>query len=315
MSKAFITGGAGFIGANLVRLLQSQGWACTVYDDLSVGDAKRLEGTDVEIVVADVNDCDRLIRAADGHDVVFHLAAGAGVIDSIERPLENFHVNARGTLSALWACKQAGVPRLVFSSSNAPLGENAYPASEEKLPRPMSPYGASKHAGEGYTLAFNETYGLDAVVVRFANAYGPYSAHKTNVLPTFIRRIVAKEPLKVFGDGEQTRDFVHVDDLCQGLLLAATNASAPGEVFQLASGVETSVNRLIEILKEASGADFEVERKPPRAGEIRRNYSLIEKARKALSFEPKWQLEEGVKQVWQWFQNEGRDYSSPMSDD
>src|SRR5256885_7743054 len=264
MPTAVVTGGAGFIGSTLTRLLLERGYSVRVYDDLSSGSREHLERLDVELVLGDVRDLESLQRACDGIDAMFHLAAGAGVVDSIENPIENFDLNARGTLLALWAANQAGVGRFVFSSSNAPLGDNAYPASEDKPVAPLSPYGASKATGEAYCSAFHGAYGMDAVVVRFSNAYGPRSAHKGNVIPLFIRRLRAGEELVLYGDGSQTRDFVFCEDLARGLVAAATTPGVGGQIFQLASGVETSLARLLELLAETSGMTPRVRREPPR---------------------------------------------------
>jgi UDP-glucose 4-epimerase len=189
----------------------------------------------------------------------------------------------------------------VFSSSNAPLGEGAYPAREDKPIAPLSPYGASKAVGEAYCSAFHGAYGMHAVAVRFSNAYGPRSAHKGNVIPLFIRRLRAGEELTVYGDGEQTRDFVFCEDLADGLIRAAEADGAGGEIFQLASGVETSLNRLLELLGEVSGTEPRVRREPPRAGEILRNYSSVDKARDRLGYRPSVALAEGLQRTWDWF--------------
>src|SRR5438270_2490002 len=302
MPTALVTGGAGFIGSTLTRLLLERGYGVRVFDDLSSGSRDHLDGLDVEVVTGDVRDLDALTRAAAGADAMFHLAAGAGVVDSIERPIENFDLNARGTLLALWAAREADVGRFVFSSSNAPLGDNAYPASEDKPVAPLSPYGAGKATGEAYCSAFFGAYGLPAVAVRFSNAYGPRSARKTNVIPLFIRRVMAGEPLTIYGDGTQTRDFVYVTDLANGLIRAAETDGAGGEVFQLASGVETSLNDLVRMLGEVSGTTPDVRYEPPRAGEIQRNYSLIDKARSRLGHAPEVPLAEGLARTWDWFQ-------------
>jgi UDP-glucose 4-epimerase len=299
--RALVTGGAGFIGSSLVRLLLERGYAVRVYDDLSSGSEAHLQGVDAELVRGDVRDVDALTTAAGGCDVVFHLAAGAGVIPSIEDPLANFDLNARGTVAALWAAHRAGAGRFVLSSSNAPLGAGAYPASEEKPIAPLSPYGASKAAGEAYCSAFHGAYGLAAVAVRFSNAYGPRSAHKSNVIPLFIRRLLAGEELVVYGDGTQTRDFVFVTDLARGLVLAAEGEDVGGEIFQLASGVETTLNRLVELLGEVAGQAPRVRREPPRAGEIERNYSLVDKARERLGYAPEVELAEGLRRTYEWF--------------
>jgi UDP-glucose 4-epimerase len=301
---ALVTGGAGFIGSALVRLLAERGDAVRVYDDLSTGSRGHLDGLGAELVEGDVRDLERLKAAAHGCDVVFHLAAGTGVIPSVEDPFVDFDLNARGTLCALSAARDGGARRLVFSSSNAPLGAAAYPASEDKPIAPLSPYGASKAAGEAYCSAFHGSYGLEAVVVRFSNAYGPRSAHKGSVIPMFIRRLLAGEELVVYGDGTQTRDFVYVADLAGGLVVAAEGDGAGGETFQLASGVETSVNDLIALLGEVSGVEPRVRREPPRAGEIMRNYSQIEKARERLGYAPATELEEGLRRTYEWFASE-----------
>jgi len=304
MPSAVVTGGAGFIGSTLTRLLLERGYSVRVYDDLSSGSREHLEGLDVELVMGDVRDLEPLQRACDGIDAMFHLAAGAGVVDSIENPIENFDLNARGTLLALWAAKQAGVGRLVFSSSNAPLGDNAYPASEDKPVAPLSPYGAGKATGEAYCSAFFGAYGFEAVAVRFSNAYGPRSARKSNVIPLFIRKVMAGEPLTIYGDGTQTRDFVFVTDLANGLIRAAETPGAGGEIFQLASGVETSLNDLVAMLAEVSGNPPQLLHEPPRAGEIQRNYSLVDKAHDRLGYAPQVPLAEGLARTWEWFQEQ-----------
>jgi UDP-glucose 4-epimerase len=166
---------------------------------------------------------------------------------------------------------------------------------------PLSPYGASKAAGEAYCSAFHGAYGLEAVAVRFSNAYGPRSGHKSNVIPLFIRRFLAGEELVVYGDGNQTRDFVFVTDLAEGLVRAASAEGAGGEIFQLASGIETSVNDLISLLGAVSGRTPDVRYEAPRPGEIQRNYSLVDKAHARLGFEPKVALEAGLRATYEWF--------------
>jgi UDP-glucose 4-epimerase len=301
MPRVLVTGGAGFIGSALVRLLAERGDDVRVYDNLSTGSAGLLDGTGAELVRGDVRDVDSLTEAAEGRDVVFHLAAGTGVLPSIEDPFADFDLNARGTLAALWATRSAGAGRFVFSSSNAPLGVGAYPASEEKPVAPLSPYGAGKAAGEAYCSAFNGAYGLDAVAVRFSNAYGPRSAHKGNVIPLFLKRILSGRELVVYGDGTQTRDFVFVEDLARGLVLAAEVEGVGGEIFQLASGVETSLTTLVSLLAEVTGHEPQIRHEAPRPGEILRNYSLIDKAKERLGYAPAVALQAGLHRTHEWF--------------
>ena len=305
MRRVLVTGGAGFIGSALVRLLAERGDDIRVYDNLSTGSAELLEGMGAELIEGDVRDVEALGQAAEGHDVVFHLAAGTGVLPSIEDPFADFDLNARGTLAALWVAQRVGAGRFVFSSSNAPLGAGAYPASEEKPVAPLSPYGAGKAAGEAYCSAFQGAYGLEAVAVRFSNAYGPRSAHKGNVIPLFLKRMLAGQELVVYGDGAQTRDFVYVDDLAAGLVLASTVDGIGGEVFQLASGVETSLNNLVSLLAEVTGREPAVRNEPARPGEILRNYSLIDKAQERLGYVPETALDEGLRKTYDWFSATG----------
>ena len=303
MPKALITGGAGFIGSALTEALLRRGYGVRIFDDLSTGSVENVAGMEHELVEGDVRDLGALTGAARGCDVVFHLAAGAGVVESIERPLDNFDVNALGVVTALEAARLSGAGRFVFSSSNAPLGAAAYPAREDLPIAPLSPYGASKAVGEAYCSAYHGAYGLDAVAVRFSNAYGLRSAHKGNVIPLFIRRLRAGEELVVYGDGSQTRDFVFASDLAAGLILAAETPGAGGRIFQLASGVETSLNRLIELLADVSGIEPAIRRAPARQGEIERNYSLIDRARSELGFAPAVALADGLARTWAWFES------------
>jgi UDP-glucose 4-epimerase len=229
------------------------------------------------------------------------MAAYSLVGESVAAPGKYYVNNVTAGVELLEAMREAGVPRLVFSSSNAPLGANAYPADEQKPVAPLSPYGAGKATGEAYCSAFHGAYGMDAVAVRFSNAYGPRSAHKTNVIPLFIRKIMAGEAITVYGDGTQTRDFVFVSDPADGLIRAVETPGVGGEIFQLASGVETSLNDLIGMLGEVSGHRPEVRHEPPRAGEIQRNYSLVDKARSRLGYEPEVPLAAGLRLTWDWF--------------
>ena len=298
--RVLVTGGAGFIGSNLVRLLLSQGYRVTVYDNhRASAPPEYLEGLDIDVVNGDITDRAGLEAAVPGHDAIVHLAAQSGVPTSIEDPETDCHLNVIGTLRTLDAAREAGVKHFVFASSNAPLGRQSPPSSEDKAPLPVSPYGASKLAGEAYCLAYNGSWGLQTIALRFANVYGPFSAHKASVVARFIRNIKRDGRLELFGGGEQTRDFVYVRDLCHAIGLAL-RSDVGGEVFQIGTGIETSIRRLATLLSDISGTEISTASAPPLRGDVKRSRSSIEKIGSVLGWEPEIILEEGLRETWRW---------------
>lgn len=297
-----VTGGRGFIGANLVASLVARGERVRVLDDDRAANPDAvIDG--VELVVADVCDPSAVGDAFAGARVVIHLAAAGNVAQSVEDPFANFEVNARGTLVALDAARRAGVSRFVFASTGGALvGDAEPPVDEDSVPRPISPYGASKLAGEGYLHAFRGSYGLDTVALRFANVYGPRSAHKRGAVTRFITRALAGEPLEVYGGGHATRDFIYVDDLCAGIL-AALDRPDHGGVFHLASGRETSVVELARLVIDATGSDSEIVHAPARTGEIERNFATAHRARDVLGWRASTPLEDGLARTVAWFRH------------
>ena len=302
-SSVLVTGGCGFIGINLVSMLVEAGARVRVLDNLSVGSRAVLDGVrgDIEFIEADIRDLDALSAASVGVQVVFHLAAQPGVIPSILEPEVDFQINAGGTFNALLAAQRQGVGSFVFASSNAVMGEFTPGADESVTPRPLSPYGASKLAGEAYCSAFAGAYGMRTVSLRFANAYGPYSTHKQSVIAKFIRRVTDGERLVIYGDGSQVRDFIHVQDLCRALLLAAER-DVRGEVLHIASGRETSVLDLVRLLNELMGRELPVVYEPRREGEAYRIAPSVEKAKRLLGFEAQVSLAQGLADTYAWFQ-------------
>jgi len=296
-----ITGGCGFVGVNLVKYLSGKDYTITILDNLSTGQKESIEklGLDKapDIIIDDIRNEDAVARALKGMDTVIHLAAQTSVVESVENPRESWDINVTGTVNLLEACRENNVERFVFASSNAVAGEQIPPIDEKMIPQPLSPYGASKLTGEALCSAYYHSFGLRTTALRFANLYGPYSDHKTSVIAKFIEWIRAETPFTVFGDGNQTRDFVHVDDISQAIQLSLESQKSQGEVFQIASGKETSINDLVGILSEAVEKQLQVSYKPGRKGEIIRNYSDINKARKMLGFEPKIELKEGLKRL------------------
>ena len=298
-----ITGGAGFIGSNLAARLAAAGDRVRILDDLSMGNRAYLDGVPHELIVRSLADRDAIDAAVHGVDAVVHLAARAGIPDSVADPLGTFEVNVARLLDVLDAARLAGVRRFVFASSNAAAGDHEPPADERDLPHPVSPYGASKLAGEAYCQAYAATYGLAACALRFSNAYGPRSLHKRSVVAAWLRAALAGEPIEVHGDGRQTRDFVFVDDLADAVRAAidAPEEAVAGELFQAGTGVETTVNELADAIQTAVGRRLEVRHLPARAGDVRRNVSRVDKAAERLGYRAAVPLAEGIARTTAWF--------------
>lgn len=303
LRRVLVTGGAGFIGSALVRRLAAAGIPVRVLDDLSIGRRAYLDGQPCELVVGSLADPAAVREAVTGCDAVVHLAARAGIPDSVSDPLGTFEANVAHTVLLLEAARQAGARRFVLASSNAVLGPHVPPADETVLPRPSSPYGASKLAGEAYVSAYAETYGVAGCALRFSNAYGPRSLHKKSVVASWLRAALAGTPLLIHGDGEQTRDFVHVDDLA-GALLAALEAPedrVAGAVLQVGTGRETTVNELAATMERAVGRSLTIDRGPVRAGDILRNSSRVDLAADVLGWRAAVDLLDGLRGTAAWF--------------
>jgi UDP-glucose 4-epimerase len=273
-----------------------------VLDNLSRGSRDHLTGLDVEIVEGDIRDGDTVAHALDGIDSVVHLAASGSVVESLRDPLENFEVNARGTLVLLRACAADGVEKLVFASTGGALmGNTPPPVDETTLPWPISPYGASKLCGEAYCHAFAGSFGLPVLALRFANAYGPVSDHKKGAVTTFIKRALRGEQLVIYGDGTATRDFLYVDDLCDGIS-AAVEAPVDDEVVHLASGDETSIDELARLVLElTNAADTPIRYEHRRPGEVERTFAKPNRAAELLGFTPSHSLRSGMEKTVEWF--------------
>jgi UDP-glucose 4-epimerase len=300
-----VTGGAGFVGATLVRRLVASGYRVRVIDNLTTGDAAHLAGVDAELVTGDIRDAAALDAALAGMDSVIHLAAAGSVIGSVQDPAMNFDVNVNGTFQVLDAARRTGIARTVQASTGGALiGDATPPVNEQSLPKPISPYGASKLAGEGYAHAFAKTYGIRTVAIRFGNVYGPWCARKRGVLNVFFESIHDGRPMVVYGDGTSSRDYVHVEDISSALQLAleAGNLSG-GSVLHAASGVETSITELASLCRSAAGVpDHPIEFRPARAGEVGRNFASYDLAHELLGYSPSVKREDGIPRLWEWFQ-------------
>ncbi|MBW3592571.1 MAG: NAD-dependent epimerase/dehydratase family protein [Actinobacteria bacterium] len=300
MSRILVTGGCGFIGANLVPKLVAGGAEVRVLDNLSRGSREYVR--DAEVLEGDIRDGDAVARALDGVTRVVHLAAFGSVAESVEEPFENFDVNVRGTLVLLRASAEASVEKFVFASTGgAIMGDTPPPVDETSLPWPISPYGASKLCGEAYLHAFAGSFGLPTVALRFANVYGPVSEHKKGAVTNFIKRALRREPLVIYGDGNATRDFLYVDDLCDGIA-SALEAPLHDEVIHLASGTETSINELARLVLDLTDAqDVPIRHEGRRRGEIERTFATADRARERLGFAPAHSLEDGMRKTVEWF--------------
>lgn len=305
MNNVLITGGCGFVGANLVAHLLATGrYAIAVLDNESLGKREFLGDADVEFISGDVRDEALLAKILPGRDAVIHLAADTRVMDSIAAPTFNFEVNVVGTFRLLEAMRVAGVKRFINASTGgAILGEVPPPVHEEMVPRPASPYGASKLAVEGYCSAFSQSYGMHAVSLRFSNVYGPRSFHKGSVVAHFLKQVLTGNELVVYGDGSQTRDYVYVEDLCDGIRRAVEGDRAG--VFQLGTGIPTDLNHLIGAVSDVVGPGrmSPVRYEDFRAGEIRATYCAIDRAREALGYDPRTDLGAGLRATWAWFED------------
>ena len=299
-----VTGGAGFIGSAVTWFLAERGDRVRVLDDLSVGRTAYLADVPHDLVQASLSDPAAVERSVAGVDAVVHLAARAGIPDSVADPIGTFEVNVSQTLGLLDAARRSGALRFVFASSNAAAGDHEPPSDETDLPHPVSPYGASKLAGEAYCQAYAATFGMAACALRFSNAYGPRSLHKNSVVAAWLRAAFAGERVIIHNDGEQTRDFVFVDDVARAVVAAldAPPERVAGEVFQAGTGRETTINTLAEAVRRATGRPLVVVHGPGRPGDVRRNVARTDKAATVLGYRAAVGLDEGLTVTARWFE-------------
>ncbi len=312
-----VTGGCGFIGKSLVSKLLNAGEQVRIVDNLSATGrpldlpaVKTIETSNLPydgpacLLIGDIRDPALAAAAAAGVDVIVHLAACTGVMPSIENPRFDCETNVLGTLNYLEAARKENVKAFILASSGAPLGDQQPPIHEDMVPRPLSPYGASKLAGEAYCSAFHGSFGLRTIALRFSNVYGPHCMHKESVIARFIRKALKGKPLEIFGDGSQTRDFVHVEDLVNAILLSAEKGQG-GQVYQIATQLETPTSFLAETIrkemKELYSRHVEIKFLPSRKGEVIRSYADIRKARTELGWSPQWSLEKGIRELILWY--------------
>lgn len=308
MADHLVTGGAGFIGSNIVHTLLEEGSTVRVLDNFSTGRRENLEAIKdrIEIIEGDLCDVDTLKKAVDGVRYIFHLGALPSVIRSVNEPMPTHDVNITGTLSLLLAALDAGVERVVFSSSSSVYGNTpVLPKQEDMRPMPLSPYAISKLTGEHYMRVFCELYGLKTFCLRYFNVFGPRQDPKSQyaaVIPLFMDALVHDRSPIIYGDGGQTRDFTFVANVVQGNLCCRTAPEeAAGGVYNLACGDRTSVTDLALGLADAFGKDIKPEYEPPRLGDVRDSQADNTRARECLNWAPVVNFEEGLKKTADWF--------------
>jgi UDP-glucose 4-epimerase len=300
--RALVTGGAGFIGSNLVRALVERGDEVRVLDNFSTGYRENLDRLDVETIEGELRSYERVHAAVRGVEVVYHLGALGSVPRSVQDPLTSSAVNVEGTLNVLLAARDEGIRRVVFSSSTSVYGSSrSLPTAESEPPDPISPYGVAKLAAERYCVSFSRIYdSFETVVLRYFNVYGPRQSPLSQyaaVIPLFVEAIAAGEPIVVHGDGEQSRDFTYVGNVVEATLRAGDAPGASGRIFNVASGEPASVNRVADTIARILGREVERRFLPPRAGDIRDSWADISAARETFGYEPRVTLEEGLQRT------------------
>jgi UDP-glucose 4-epimerase len=311
MSRVLITGGCGFIGANLTEfLLEHTDWYINILDNLSVGNLENIGTLNnfkdrITFYQGDITNSNDVQEAIKGCSYVVNLAAQTGVKPSLIDPIMDQKVNILGILNLLKNSVDNNIQKFIQASTSAVLGNQKIPLNEEMFPKPTSPYGASKLSGESYCRVYSKTYNLNTVVLRFSNIYGPKAHKKESIVPKFIKRIIKNEDLEVYGNGNHTRDFIYVKDVCNGIYLSLIKETKKFELIQIGTGEETSVNSLIEIFKEIvreNNLDFpNVVYKESFQGEVVRSFTEISKAVKILDYSVKKDLKNGIKETFMWF--------------
>jgi len=305
--RYLVTGGAGFIGSNIVDELVRRNQDVIVLDDLSAGKASNLAAIRdrIDVHLGSITDLAAVQSAIKGADYVIHLAARTSVPRSVKDPLETNLVNIDGTLNVLVAARDAKVRRFVYAASSSAYGETpTLPKIESMPPEPISPYGVTKYVGELYAQAFGRTYGLENASIRYFNVFGPRqdpTSQYSGVLSRFMLAVINGEPPVIYGNGEQTRDFTYIDNVVDETLRACDAKDASGKVFNGGTGARITLNQVVKILEKITGKKIHPKYDPPRTGDIRDSQADISLARKILGFQPLVHFEEGLKLTWAWY--------------
>jgi nucleoside-diphosphate-sugar epimerase len=305
--RYLVTGGAGFIGSNIVDELVRRGEQVVVFDDLSSGKEANLAGVRgrIDLRVGSITNLEAIKLAVEGVDYVIHLAARTSVPKSVKDPIESNSVNIDGTLNVLVAARDAKVRRIVFAASSSAYGETpTLPKVETMQPQPISPYGVTKYVGELYAQVFGRVYGLENACLRYFNVFGPRqdpTSQYSGVLSRFMLAIIKDESPVVYGDGEQTRDFTYIDNVVDETLRACAASGASNQVFNGGTGARITLNQVVQLLQKITGKKIQAKYDPPRTGDIRDSQADISLAQKVLGYKPLVGFEEGLRRTWDWY--------------
>jgi UDP-N-acetylglucosamine/UDP-N-acetyl-alpha-D-glucosaminouronate 4-epimerase len=310
MAVYLVTGGAGFIGSNIVEELLTQGAKVRIIDNFATGRRENLDPFKNKVDLREVDICDlgSLKTAVRGADFVLHQAAIPSVPKSVIDPITSHNADVTGTLHVLWAAKEAGVKRIVYAASSSAYGDSPQLPKQEDMPsKPISPYGLMKHVGEEYCRLFSQLYGLETVSLRYFNVFGPRqdpSSQYSGVLSRFITAMLAGKRPVIFGDGEQSRDFTYVSNVVQGNLLACHAPNAAGQVYNLACGRSINLNDVVRMLNRILRTDLRPVYDAPRVGDIKHSLAEISRATADLNYSPAIQFEEGLRMTVEWYRQQ-----------
>jgi nucleoside-diphosphate-sugar epimerase len=305
--RYLVTGGAGFIGSNIVDELVRRNHEVVVLDDLSGGKETNLSGIrkKIDLRIGSITNLATVQSAVKGAQYVIHLAARTSVPRSVKDPLDTNHVNIDGTLNVLVAARDAKVRRFVYAASSSAYGETpTLPKTEAMQPEPISPYGVTKYVGELYAQAFGRTYGIENASIRYFNVFGPRqdpTSQYSGVLSRFMLAVINNEQPVIYGDGEQSRDFTYIDNIVDETLRACDAQDASGKVFNGGTGARITLNQVLKLLEKITGRKIQAKYDSPRTGDIRDSQADISLARKILGYEPIVHFEEGLERTWNWY--------------